>query len=86
MKARESRLDCRDYLEGLTKDGKASSNIVKLLDVLDVSDVEKFQATVTALRELGAFNPHIEPLVIPGVDRRGPNTDPIAEAFKLKKT
>ena len=86
LKARESHLDCRDYLESLTKDGKAASNIVKLLDILDTSDKEKFQATVTALRELGAFNPQLEPLVIPRVDYRGPNTDPIAEAFKLKKT
>ena len=86
LKARESRLDCRDYLEDLAKDGKAASNVVKLLDVLDTSDTEKFKGTVAALMELGAFNPQLEPLKIPTVDYRCTNTDPIAEAFKLKKT
>ena len=84
LKARESRLDCRDFLEGLTKDGKAASGITGLIDVLDTSDKEKFQSTVKALLELGAFNPQLEPLKIPKVDYQGA-PDPerlIAAAFK----
>ena len=84
LKARESRLDCRDFLEGLTKGGKAAHNVTGLLDVLDTSDKEKFQTTVAALLELGAFNPQLEPLVLHPVDRRGPDVDPIAAAFKPK--
>ena len=86
LKARESRLDCRDFLEGLTKDGKAASGITGLIDVLDTSDKEKFQSTVKALLELGAFNPQLEPLKIPKVDYQGV-PDPerlIAAAFKPK--
>lgn len=84
LRARESRLDCRDFLEGLTKDSKAASGITGLIDVLDTSDKEKFQSTVKALLELGAFNPQLEPLKIPKVDYQGA-PDPerlIAAAFK----
>lgn len=84
LKARESRLDCRDYLESLAKSGKAASGVVGLLDILDTSDPVKFQATVTALLTLGAFNPQLEPLVIPPADRQGPGVDQIAAAFKPK--
>lgn len=86
LKARESRLDCRDFLEGLTKDGKAASGITGLIDVLDSTDAEKFKKTVSALLELGAFNPQLEPLKIPKVDYQGAQ-DPerlIAAAFKPK--
>lgn len=84
LKAREARLDCRDYLEGLRRDGKAASGVMGLLDVLDTADPGRFQNTVKALLELGAFNPQLEPLVIRGVDYRGPDVDPIAAAFKPK--
>ena len=53
LKARESRLDCRDYLEELSKGGKAASGVLGLLDVLDTSDSEKFKQTVSALLEIG---------------------------------
>lgn len=86
LKARESRLDCRDFLEGLVKGGKAASGVTGLIDVLDTTDKEKFQKTVNALLELGAFNPQLEPLRIPPVDYHGgPDTEHlIADAFKPK--
>lgn len=86
LKARESRLDCRDYLEGLVKGGKVASGVTGLIDVLDTSDKEKFEKTVSALLELGAFNPQLEPLKIHPVDYHGgPDTERmIADAFKPK--
>lgn len=86
LKARESRLDCRDYLEGLAKGGKVASGVVKLIDVLDTTDKAKFEKTVSALLEIGAFNPQLEPLRIPPVDYHGgPDTEHlIAAAFKPK--
>lgn len=86
LKAREARLDCRDYLEELSKGGKAASSVLGLLDILDTTDSEKFKKTVTALMELGAFNPQLEPLKIPPVDIRGgaSHDDLIAAAFKPK--
>ena len=86
LKARESRLDCRDYLEELSKGGKAASGVLGLLDVLDTSDSEKFKQTVSGLLELGAFNPQLEPLKIHPVDIRGgaSTDDLIAAAFKPK--
>ena len=86
LKARESRLDCRDYLEDLVKGGKAASGVAGLIDVLDTSDKEKFQKTVNALLELGAFNSQLEPLKIPPVDYHGgPDAEHlIADAFKPK--
>lgn len=86
LKAREARLDCRDYLEELSKGGKAASSVLGLLDILDTADSEKFKKTVAALLELGAFNPQQEPLKIPPVDMRGGASpdDPIAAAFKPK--
>ena len=78
MKARESRLDCRDYLESVVKDGRAwggrpesGTGVMCLLDVLDTSDKDKFQKTVDSLLEIGAFNPQHEPLKLPGVDKHG---------------
>lgn len=86
LKARESRLDCRDFLEGLSKGGKAASGVLGLIDVLDTTDKAKFEKTVSALLELGAFNPQLEPLKIPPVDYHGgPDTGHlIADAFKPK--
>lgn len=86
LKAREARLDCRDYLEELSKGGKAASSVLGLLDILDTTDSEKFKQTVSALLELGAFNPQLEPLKIPPVDMRGGASpdDLIAAAFKPK--
>lgn len=88
LKARESRLDCRDYLEGLAKGGKVASGVVKLIDVLDTTDKDKFQKTVDSLLEIGAFNPQLEPLKIPGVDKHGFGSmnveNLISAAFKPK--
>ena len=86
LKAREARLDCRDWLEELSKGGKAASGVMGLLDILDTGDSEKFKKTVTALLELGAFNPQLEPLKIHRVDMRGriSANDLIAAAFKPK--
>lgn len=86
LKAREARLDCRDYLEELSKGGKAASSVLGLLDILDTTDSEKFKQTVSALLELGAFNPQLEPLKISPVDMRGGASpdDLIAAAFKPK--
>lgn len=44
LKAREARLDCRDYLD-------SKKYPVKLLDLLDSSDVEKFKAAADAMIE-----------------------------------
>lgn len=44
LKAREARLDCRDYLD-------SKSLPAALLDVLDCSDVEKFKAAASLLVE-----------------------------------
>lgn len=71
LRARESRLDCREYLEALAKGGKVGTSVTGLIDVLDTSDKEKFRKTVTALLEIGAFNPQLEPLKLPGVDKHG---------------
>lgn len=86
LRAREARLDCRDYLEELSKGGKAAGGVMGLLDILDTGDSEKFKKTVSALLELGAFNPQLEPLKIPPVDIRGGASpdDLIAAAFKPK--
>ncbi|USF26951.1 hypothetical protein N510_001884 [Firmicutes bacterium ASF500] len=87
LKAREARLECRDYLEELSKGGKAASGVLGLLDILDTSDSEKFKKTVSALLELGAFNPQLETLKIHPVDYRGriSSDDLIAAAFRLKR-
>ena len=44
LKAREARLDCRDYLD-------SKKYPVKLLDLLDSSDVEKFKTAADAMVE-----------------------------------
>ena len=51
LKAREARLDCRDYLD-------KKKYPVALMDVLDVSDVEKFKKSADALASKfpGAFS------------------------------
>ena len=82
LKAREVRLDCRDYLD-------SKKYPVELLDVLDISDVEKFKAAADGLVKQ-----------FPGISRAGTpppyavntgnnlfgNPDPIAAAFKPNQT
>lgn len=80
LKAREARLDCRDYLD--SKKYPAS-----LLDVLDSSDVEKFKAAADAL--VGKF-PSVASQEVPPPYAAGTGTgnyfggDQIANAFKPK--
>ena len=88
LKAREARLDCRDYLD-------SKKYPVELLDVLDGSDVEKFKAAVDRLAEKfpdlvrdTSKDPHVIKGAIPHVagPTRGMGTgfDSIANAFKPK--
>lgn len=78
LKAREARLDCRDYLD--SKKYPAS-----LLDVLDSSDVEKFKAAADTL--VGKF-PSVVSQEVPPPYATGTGTgnyfgsDRIADAFK----
>lgn len=78
LKAREARLDCRDYL-----DSKKYS--AALLDVLDCSDVEKFKTAVDAM--VGKFPGVVQSNETPPpyAARTGTGThfgDPLADAFK----
>ena len=90
LKARETRLDCRDYLD-------SKKYPAALLDVLDCSDVEKFKTSVDVLAEKfpGAFAEHQElrgakPAPPPYAFGTGTgsflNHDPIAAAFKPDQT
>ena len=79
LKARESRLDCREYLS-------SKSYPAELLDILDTSDVDKFKASADRLRELfgtqaqeGKDKPQI---VLPPRSSGGGLADWLAEAFK----
>ena len=77
LKAREARLDCRDYLD--SKKYPAS-----LLDVLDSSDVEKFKAAADAL--VGKFpavaSQEVPPPYAAGTGTGSFHPDMIADAFK----
>ena len=82
LKAREARLDCRDYLD-------SKKYPAKLLDLLDSSDVERFKTAVDAIVE--GF-----PSIVQSVDTVPPpyaagtgtvrfgSDDRIADAFKPK--
>lgn len=78
LKAREARLDCRDYLD-------SKKYPAALLDVLDSSDVEKFKAAADAL--VGKF-PSVASQEVPPPYAAGTgtgsfcNTNLIADAFK----
>lgn len=81
LKAREARLDCRDYLD-------SKKYPVALLDVLDSSDVEKFKAAADALAKQfpAAFTE--QPVPPPYATGTGMGnyfgSDQIANAFKPK--
>lgn len=83
LKAREARLDCREYLD---TQGYPSA----LLDVLDSSDTAKFKAAVEKLVKafpalIGAQRPTFEGWKPgEGTRRGGTGPDPIAAAFKPK--
>lgn len=83
LKARESRLDCRDYLD-------SKKYPAALLDVLDSSDVEKFKAAADKLAKQfpAAFVEHpTPPPYAPGTGAHswGDRFDPVADAFKPPK-
>ena len=79
LKARESRLDCREYVT----EKKYSA---ELLDLLDTSDVDKFKETVEKLADIfGRGRPHfVDPPKF--TDPKGNGNpafkDPIRDAFK----
>lgn len=76
--ARESRLDCREYL--LLKNYPAD-----LLEILDTSDPEQFKASVDRLQALfGAQPAQQKPpaFVAPTNSTGGGKPDPLAAAFK----
>lgn len=83
LKAREARLDCRDYLD-------SKKYPAALLDVLDSSDVDKFKAAVDAM--VGKFPAVVQPQEVPPPYAAGTGTgqmlhaDPVADAFKPPKT
>lgn len=83
LKAREARLDCRDYLD-------SKKYPVALLDVLDCSDVEKFKAAVDNM--VGKFPGVVQPQEVPPPYAVGTGSgcvtfsDPIAAAFKPNQT
>lgn len=84
LKAREARLDCRDYLD-------SKKYPAKLLDLLDSSDVEKFKTAADAMVE--GFPSIVKPdspmpppySATTGTAAYGdPGADAIANAFKPK--
>lgn len=81
LKAREARLDCRDYLDG-------KKLPAALLDVLDTADVEKFKTAVGIMVDKFPAIAQAEEAPPPYSALAGtqscPWGDPIAAAFKPK--
>lgn len=82
LKAREARLDCRDYLD-------SKKLPAALLDVLNCSDVEQFKAAVGVAVEKFpsiARAAEVPPPYAPGTGTGGNSwgSDPFAAAFKPK--
>lgn len=81
LKAREARLDCRDYLE-------QKKLPAALLDVLDSSDVEKFKTATDAMIKAFPVVAEMHRTTPPpfavgtGTGSMQFNDDPIAAAFK----
>ena len=81
LKARESRLDCRDYVT----EKKYPS---ELLDMLDTSDVDKFKATADKLHEIYGVDEKqarfVNPpkFTAPNGNHNPAFNDPIRNAFK----
>lgn len=78
LKAREARLDCRDFLD-------SKKLPAALLDVLDCSDVERFKAAVgVALEKFPAIARanEVPPPYAPGVGTMPLLSDPFAAAFR----
>lgn len=82
LKAREARLDCRDYLDSMNYPAS-------LLNILDSSDVDKFKAAADSMvKEFPALTAPPPPpyAASTGVGQSFLGTDPIANAFKPNKT
>lgn len=81
LKARESRMDCRDYLD-------SKKYPAALLEVLDTSDVDKFKAAVDTMAEKfpGVVQNQTPPPYATGTGTTSLMGDPIAAAFKSEKT
>lgn len=83
LKARESRLDCRDYLD-------SKKYPAALLEVLDSSDVDRFKVAADKLIEQfpGVAAAQTPPPYAAGTGTQNGNMiyDPIAAAFKPHKT
>lgn len=80
LRARESKLDCREFV---TEKGYPAA----LLDVLDTSDFEKFQAAVCKLDEIVGLPSKDRklPFFTAPIGAGGPlSSDVIANAFKPK--
>ena len=77
LKARESRLDCRDYLDSKKLPGD-------LLEILDTSDVEKFKAAADKLAALLPGEVAMAARVTTRLGESPVKEDPISEAFKPK--
>lgn len=82
LKAREARLDCREYLT-------EKKYPAELLDILDTTDADKFKATADKLGELFGHGSTRAQFVQPRFTgpRSGgasPDPDPIREAFMPK--
>ena len=82
LKAREARMDCRDYLD-------SKKYPAALLDVLDTSDVDKFKDSVEKLVKafpaiVGDVHPAAPVFQIVLPTGRGAAPDPIADAFRPK--
>lgn len=82
LKAREARLDCREYLD-------AQGYPAALLDVLDSSDTAKFKAAAEKLVKafpalIGAQRPTFEGWRPGEGSKLSGGPDPIAAAFKPK--
>ena len=84
LKARESRLDCREYLS-------KKKYPAELLEVLDTSDVEKFKAAADKLHSIYGMEDKRARFVnsprftAPGGGSHTPAThDPIRDAFRPK--
>lgn len=84
LKARESKLDCREYLS-------EKKYPAELLEVLDTSDVEKFKAAADKIQEMYGLVSKGPRFVEPprfaapmGGNRPSVTYDPVRDAFKPK--
>lgn len=78
LKARESRLDCREYIAG-------KKYPVELLEILDTGDADRFKAIADKLAKAfpAITQSQVPPPYAPGTGTTGCFTaDPIANAFK----